>query len=120
MVELEEVQLSKNTITAIPPLGGLTALKSFTINNNSLTEIPESIGKCAALEEFAAASNSIAAVPDRSFLRLARAPIKRRVYFSTLWDSLFSSFLHPRAATRAGSLLDVFQEWRGCTRMSLV
>ena len=65
MVELEEVQLSKNTITAIPPLGGLTALKSFTINNNSLTEIPESIGKCAALEEFAAASNSIAAVPER-------------------------------------------------------
>jgi len=65
MVELEEVQLSKNTITAIPPLGGLTSLKSFTINNNSLTEIPESIGKCAALEEFAAASNSIAAVPER-------------------------------------------------------
>jgi Leucine-rich repeat (LRR) protein len=61
--ELEELQLSKNLIDELPDLAGLPALTSISVGNNNLRTIPASISACTALQELAAGSNLIEALP---------------------------------------------------------
>eukprot|EP00602_Paraphysomonas_sp_CaronLab_P011789 CAMPEP_0185042626 /NCGR_PEP_ID=MMETSP1103-20130426/42460_1 /TAXON_ID=36769 /ORGANISM="Paraphysomonas bandaiensis, Strain Caron Lab Isolate" /LENGTH=458 /DNA_ID=CAMNT_0027582727 /DNA_START=8 /DNA_END=1384 /DNA_ORIENTATION=+ len=52
LVQLRDIQLYKNKLTALPPeIGNLKSLRRLSLSSNNLRALPEEIGACTSLRE---------------------------------------------------------------------
>lgn len=62
---LQKLDLGYNLIRFLPDLGGLSSLKTLTLNHNRLLEIPESICQLRSLRELLIFANQIQFLPEQ-------------------------------------------------------
>jgi len=65
LISMEDLSLNNNQLTELPQsIGKLTSLKRLSLNNNQLTNLPKSIGKLTALEELWVTDNQLTYLPQ--------------------------------------------------------